>query len=43
MCIRDSFTNNDELYLYPPTNDDKDENLIIDNVTLWDEKEIVIP
>ena len=37
------FTNNDELYLYPPTNDAKEENLIIDNVTLWDEKEIVIP
>jgi len=37
------FTNKDQLYLYPPSNDDKEENLIIDKVTLWNEKEIVIP
>tara|TARA_B100000945_G_scaffold89357_1_gene69593 strand:- start:952 stop:2277 length:1326 start_codon:yes stop_codon:yes gene_type:complete len=37
------FTNKDELYLYPPSNDAKEENLIIDKVTLWNEKEIVIP
>lgn len=37
------FTNKDQLYLYAPSKDDKEENLIIDKVTLWNEKEIVIP
>lgn len=37
------FTNKDQLYLYPPSDEDKEESLIIDRVTLWDGKEVIIP
>ncbi|MBA31191.1 MAG: hypothetical protein CL748_01480 [Chloroflexi bacterium] len=37
------FTNKNEEYLYPPNDSAKDENLIIDRVTIWDADEVVIP
>ncbi|MFL2664672.1 MAG: hypothetical protein ACJ0G8_01720 [Dehalococcoidia bacterium] len=37
------FTNKNEEYLFPPNDQAKNENLIIDRVTIWDVDEIVIP
>ena len=37
------FTNKNEEYLFPPNEQAKNENLIIDRVTIWDVDEIVIP
>jgi hypothetical protein len=37
------FTNKDQVYLYPPSVDAKEENLAIDKVTLWNNQEVVIP